>query len=107
MCSHTFGTGCWLPNVHKIVSFCPNMAQSNKFHAGMCAFGSQSLVPKVFEYVESGHTFGRHAIKIATQQVNNLKALKQYLLKHLDGFSIIVICTSSSKSGMSIFMERN
>jgi hypothetical protein len=32
-----------------IVSFCPNMAQSSQFHAGMGMFGSQILMPKVWE----------------------------------------------------------
>jgi hypothetical protein len=42
------------------------MAQSNKFHAGMCTFGSQILVVKVCEYIKSGHTFGRRAVKCQT-----------------------------------------
>jgi hypothetical protein len=42
---------------HKVVSF----------HAGMCTFGSQILLPKVCEYFKSGHTFGSHTVTISVR----------------------------------------
>jgi hypothetical protein len=41
------------------VRFCSNKAQSSQFHAGMCMFGSQILVPTVCKYIKSGHIFWR------------------------------------------------
>jgi hypothetical protein len=71
MCSHAFGTRISLPNVHipawnfqelsDVVQL--NMAQGLQFHAGMCTFGSEILVPKACEHIKSGHTFGRRALK--------------------------------------------
>jgi hypothetical protein len=37
------------------VSRSPNMAQSNKHHAEMFAYGNQIIVPKLCEYIKSGH----------------------------------------------------
>jgi hypothetical protein len=48
----------------KSVRLFPNMAQINKFYAGVFAFGSLILMPKWCEYIKSGHTFGRQAINI-------------------------------------------
>jgi hypothetical protein len=41
---------------------CPNVF-NHFFHVGMYSFGSQILVPKVCEYIKSGHTFGRCTVK--------------------------------------------
>jgi hypothetical protein len=46
-----------------IVPYLDKNWQFLKFHTGMCTFGSQSLAPKVCEYIKSGHTFGCHAVK--------------------------------------------
>jgi hypothetical protein len=48
----------------RAVSLCPTMTQSSPFHGGRCTFGSQNVVPKICEYVKSGHTFGRHAVTL-------------------------------------------
>jgi hypothetical protein len=36
----------------------PNMTQSYEFHTGMIAYGSQILMPKVYEYNKYGDTLG-------------------------------------------------
>jgi hypothetical protein len=58
----TFVTRFWLPNRNfRNCQICLNMAQCSRFHAGMCTFGSQILVPKV--YIKcSGHTIGHCAV---------------------------------------------
>jgi hypothetical protein len=62
---HAFGKQTYTFQ-HKTDYFVPyldNNWQFLKFHAGMCLFGSQNLVPKICEYIESGHTFGCWAVK--------------------------------------------
>jgi hypothetical protein len=48
-----------------------------KFHAGMCTFGSQNLVPKVFKYIKSVHILGCHAVS------HNSNNEVHFLLEHL------------------------
>jgi hypothetical protein len=66
--SLTFGTIICRPNTN--TNLCHIWGKSNSYcslHAGMFAFGSQILVPKVYEYIRSGHTVRRYAVSVQAE----------------------------------------